>query len=160
MAHHHHLQSDHELINGEDRSFERSQKKKKTGLVCCEERGKQEEEKEVSRLRSELSSSEEKDDNGRERLKRHRIEMGGRVWIPDIWGQEDLLKDWIDYLSQHRQIVGEWRWQGKKCHVQGSSLGIKVSYEQLGDEVLEDRIEIGLGDSRHRLSSKIARISE
>ncbi|KAF4364211.1 hypothetical protein F8388_000163 [Cannabis sativa] len=60
------------------------------------DRGKQEEEKEVSRLRSELSSSEEKDDNGRERLKRHRIEMGGRVWIPDIWGQEDLLKDWID----------------------------------------------------------------
>ncbi|GMJ13910.1 Blue-light Inhibitor of Cryptochromes 1 [Hibiscus trionum] len=36
-------------------------------------------------------------DNGRERLKRHRIEMANsRVWIPDIWGQEELLKDWID----------------------------------------------------------------
>ncbi|KAL3532087.1 hypothetical protein ACH5RR_005608 [Cinchona calisaya] len=36
------------------------------------------------------------EDNGRERLKRHRVEVAGRVWIPDIWGQEDLLKDWID----------------------------------------------------------------
>ncbi|KAK8663081.1 hypothetical protein V6N13_024962 [Hibiscus sabdariffa] len=36
-------------------------------------------------------------DNGRERLKRHRIEMAkSRVWIPDIWGQEELLKDWVD----------------------------------------------------------------
>lgn len=33
---------------------------------------------------------------GRERLKRHRIEIAGRVWIPDTWGQEELLKDWID----------------------------------------------------------------
>ncbi|KAK9055420.1 hypothetical protein SSX86_026503 [Deinandra increscens subsp. villosa] len=33
---------------------------------------------------------------GREKLKRHRMEMAGRVWIPDIWGQEDLLKKWID----------------------------------------------------------------
>lgn len=35
-------------------------------------------------------------DCGGERLKRHRIEVAGRVWIPDIWGQEELLKDWID----------------------------------------------------------------
>lgn len=34
--------------------------------------------------------------NGRERLKRHRVEVAGRVWIPDMWGQEELLKDWID----------------------------------------------------------------
>ncbi|KAL7247827.1 hypothetical protein ACSBR2_002689 [Camellia fascicularis] len=34
--------------------------------------------------------------SGRERLKRHRVEVAGRVWIPDIWGQEELLKDWID----------------------------------------------------------------
>uniref|UniRef100_A0A2P2Q622 Protein BIC1 n=1 Tax=Rhizophora mucronata TaxID=61149 RepID=A0A2P2Q622_RHIMU len=33
---------------------------------------------------------------GRERLKRHRTEVAGRVWIPEIWGQEALLKDWID----------------------------------------------------------------
>lgn len=36
------------------------------------------------------------EDNGRERLKRHRIEVAGHVWIPEIWGQEELLKDWID----------------------------------------------------------------
>ncbi|CAA2970510.1 Hypothetical predicted protein [Olea europaea subsp. europaea] len=36
------------------------------------------------------------EDSGRERLKRHRVEVAGRVWIPDMWGQEDLLKDWID----------------------------------------------------------------
>lgn len=36
------------------------------------------------------------EDGGRERLKRHRVEVAGRVWIPDMWGQEDLLKDWID----------------------------------------------------------------
>ncbi|KAI4364064.1 hypothetical protein MLD38_020203 [Melastoma candidum] len=34
--------------------------------------------------------------NGRERLKRHRSEVAGRVWIPEIWGQEELLKDWVD----------------------------------------------------------------
>ncbi|CAI9760837.1 unnamed protein product [Fraxinus pennsylvanica] len=36
------------------------------------------------------------EDSGRERLKRHRVEVAGQVWIPDMWGQEDLLKDWID----------------------------------------------------------------
>ncbi|KAJ1379816.1 protein BIC1-like [Sesbania bispinosa] len=40
--------------------------------------------------------AEEAEDSGRERLKRHRIEVAGRVWIPEIWGQEELLKDWID----------------------------------------------------------------
>ncbi|CAI9097743.1 OLC1v1034224C1 [Oldenlandia corymbosa var. corymbosa] len=33
---------------------------------------------------------------GRERLKRHRVEVAGQVWIPEMWGQEGLLKDWID----------------------------------------------------------------
>ncbi|KAI3787011.1 hypothetical protein L1987_41159 [Smallanthus sonchifolius] len=36
------------------------------------------------------------EERGRERLKRHRVEMSGRVWIPDIWGHEDRLKSWID----------------------------------------------------------------
>ena len=40
-----------------------------------------------------LSSSS---DSGREKLKRHRLEVAGSVWIPDIWGQEELMKDWID----------------------------------------------------------------
>ncbi|PON42428.1 hypothetical protein PanWU01x14_281860 [Parasponia andersonii] len=44
----------------------------------------------------EKASTSEAEDNRRERLKRHRIEVAGRVWIPEIWGQEDLLKDWID----------------------------------------------------------------
>ncbi|KAL9255891.1 BIC1-like protein [Drosera capensis] len=35
-------------------------------------------------------------ESGRERLKRHRGEVVGQVWIPDIWEQEDSLKDWID----------------------------------------------------------------
>jgi hypothetical protein len=38
-------------------------------------------------------------ESGRERLKRHREEVAGRVLIPDTWGQEELLKDWIDYSS-------------------------------------------------------------
>lgn len=40
-----------------------------------------------------LAASE---DSGRERLKKHRVEVAGRVWIPDIWGQEEFLKDWVD----------------------------------------------------------------
>lgn len=42
---------------------------------------------------------------GRERLKRHWMEMAGRVWIPDIWGQEDLLKDWIDCSAFDSSLV-------------------------------------------------------
>ncbi|KAI3995141.1 hypothetical protein MKX01_031943 [Papaver californicum] len=34
--------------------------------------------------------------SGRERLKRHRSEVAGRVWIPDLWGHEKLLKEWTD----------------------------------------------------------------
>nr|CAN80332.1 hypothetical protein VITISV_018276 [Vitis vinifera] len=40
-----------------------------------------------------LASSE---DSGRERLKRHRVEVAGSVGIPDMWGQEELMKDWVD----------------------------------------------------------------
>ncbi|XP_050383141.1 protein BIC1 [Argentina anserina] len=36
------------------------------------------------------------EDSGRERLKKHRLEVAGRVWIPDVWGQEEFLKDWVD----------------------------------------------------------------
>lgn len=31
-----------------------------------------------------------------EKLKRNGVEVVGRVQVPEIWGQEDLLKDWID----------------------------------------------------------------
>ncbi|KAF8020317.1 hypothetical protein BT93_G0889 [Corymbia citriodora subsp. variegata] len=37
--------------------------------------------------------------SGRERLKRHRDEVAGRVPIPDSWGQESFLKDWMDYSA-------------------------------------------------------------
>ncbi|XP_019427354.1 PREDICTED: uncharacterized protein LOC109335650 isoform X2 [Lupinus angustifolius] len=36
------------------------------------------------------------EDSGRERLKKHRVEVAGKVWVPDIWGQEEQLKDWVD----------------------------------------------------------------
>lgn len=38
--------------------------------------------------------------DGRERLKRHRNEVAGRVRVPDLWGQEDFLKDWSDCTNQ------------------------------------------------------------
>ncbi|PIN25690.1 hypothetical protein CDL12_01569 [Handroanthus impetiginosus] len=43
--------------------------------------------------------------SGRERLKRHRVEVAGQVWIPDIWGQEDFLKDWIDCTAFDASLV-------------------------------------------------------
>ncbi|QCD98056.1 hypothetical protein DEO72_LG6g2772 [Vigna unguiculata] len=45
------------------------------------------------------------EDSGRERLKRHRVEVAGRVWIPDMWGQEELLKDWIDCAAFDAPLV-------------------------------------------------------
>ncbi|CAD6261015.1 unnamed protein product [Miscanthus lutarioriparius] len=41
----------------------------------------------------------------RERLKRHRREMAGRVWVPEMWGQEKLLKDWVDCAVFDRPMV-------------------------------------------------------
>ncbi|KAK4762481.1 hypothetical protein SAY86_008249 [Trapa natans] len=35
----------------------------------------------------------------REKLKRHRDEVAGRVTIPDSWGQEDHLTDWMEYST-------------------------------------------------------------
>ncbi|KAK4772926.1 hypothetical protein SAY87_027945 [Trapa incisa] len=45
------------------------------------------------------------DENGHERLKRHRTEVAGRVWIPDVWGQEDLLMDWVDCRAFDSPLV-------------------------------------------------------
>ncbi|KAE9465589.1 hypothetical protein C3L33_02514, partial [Rhododendron williamsianum] len=45
------------------------------------------------RVRAQASTASE---TARERLKRHRVEVAGRVWIPELWGQEELLKGWID----------------------------------------------------------------
>jgi len=41
----------------------------------------------------------------RERLKRHKREMAGRVWVPEMWGQEKLLKDWVDCAVFDRPLV-------------------------------------------------------
>ncbi|XP_010527628.1 PREDICTED: uncharacterized protein LOC104804934 [Tarenaya hassleriana] len=55
-----------------------------------EEQGKHEQEHEDGEEHG------EDDINGREKLNRHRRQVAGRVWIPEIWGQEEFLKDWID----------------------------------------------------------------
>ncbi|KAK8672145.1 hypothetical protein V6N13_110518 [Hibiscus sabdariffa] len=34
-----------------------------------------------------------------------REEDNGRVWIPEIWGQEELLKDWIDCSAFDESLV-------------------------------------------------------
>ncbi|KAJ1270875.1 hypothetical protein BS78_06G084500 [Paspalum vaginatum] len=44
-------------------------------------------------------------ESSRERLKRHRREMAGRVWVPEMWGQEKLLKDWVDCAVFDRPLV-------------------------------------------------------
>ncbi|XP_010514778.2 PREDICTED: uncharacterized protein LOC104790697 [Camelina sativa] len=37
--------------------------------------------------------------SGRERLKRHRDEVAGKVPIPDSWGKEGLLMGWMDFSA-------------------------------------------------------------
>lgn len=73
--------------------------------------------------------SEGMEENGRERLKRHRIEVAGHVWIPEIWGQEELLKDWIDcnafdaklinnnIMSARAALVQETRKKNSSCRL-------------------------------------------
>ncbi|XP_042487099.1 uncharacterized protein LOC122067336 [Macadamia integrifolia] len=47
----------------------------------------------------------DEDESGRERLKRHHKEVAGRVWIPEKWGKEELLKDWIDCSAFNASLV-------------------------------------------------------
>ncbi|KAJ6346463.1 hypothetical protein OIU77_029334 [Salix suchowensis] len=70
-------------------------------------------------------------DCGRERLRKHIEEVAGRVMIPDTWGQENLLKDWIDcstfdellapngISSARESLVAERR--------RGSSPGLRIA---------------------------------
>ncbi|CAM0904742.1 unnamed protein product [Alopecurus aequalis] len=51
------------------------------------------------------AAKEEEGESTRERLKRHRREMAGRVWVPEMWGQEKLLKDWLDCSAFDRPLV-------------------------------------------------------
>ncbi|GAU16077.1 hypothetical protein TSUD_339480 [Trifolium subterraneum] len=66
-----------------------------SSLICNKEK--------IDDEAKELTSVEEESE--RERLKRHRVEVAGRVWIPEIWGQEDLLKDWIDCTAFDAPLV-------------------------------------------------------
>lgn len=62
------------------------------------------EEREVEKLLH-PAAKEEEGESTRERLKRHRREMAGRVWVPEMWGQEKLLKDWMDCSAFDRPLV-------------------------------------------------------
>lgn len=42
---------------------------------------------------------------GSERLQRHRNQVAGSVWIPDVWGKEEFLKDWTDCVAFDRSLV-------------------------------------------------------
>ncbi|CAN0879514.1 Protein BIC1 [Linum grandiflorum] len=52
-------------------------------------------------------AAEEADEGwcGREKLKKHRKDVAGKVWIPETWGQEQLLKDWIDCSAFDASIM-------------------------------------------------------
>lgn len=62
------------------------------------------EQKKPTVAKEEAGAAEEQEST-RERLKRHRREMAGRVWVPEKWGQEKLLKDWVDCAVFDRPLV-------------------------------------------------------
>ncbi|GAB4833387.1 hypothetical protein Ancab_031630 [Ancistrocladus abbreviatus] len=62
---------------------------------------------------------QEEEESGRERLKRHRVEVAGRVWIPDIWGQEELLKDWVDCSAFDSALVTSSIMSARSALVEG-----------------------------------------
>ncbi|CAI8614844.1 unnamed protein product [Vicia faba] len=80
--------------------------KDKASFVCNKEKmasamdDVEVEAKELTTVDEELEEMSE-----RERLKRHRVEVAGRVWIPEIWGQEELLKDWIDCTAFDAPLI-------------------------------------------------------
>ena len=63
---------------------------------------------------------------GREKLKRHRVEMAGRVWIPDIWGQEDYLKDWIDCTVFDSSLGNNTIMSARKALVQEARSTVRI----------------------------------
>ncbi|XP_051131995.1 protein BIC1-like [Andrographis paniculata] len=69
--------------------------------LICEDEDEDEEEEEASSISIahvvEMETAPTAEDGGsRERLKKHWVEVAGRVRIPDTWAQESFLKDWID----------------------------------------------------------------
>ncbi|KAK2370056.1 protein BIC1 [Trifolium repens] len=47
----------------------------------------------------ELETTVVEEITGRERLKRHREEMKGKVKVPENWEKEKKLKEWVDYTK-------------------------------------------------------------
>ena len=85
-------------------------------------------EKKASRSREENAECSNSDklidekiseDCSRERLKRHRTEMAGRVWIPETWGQESLLKDWTDCTAFDKSLFPKGLMLAREALVQG-----------------------------------------
>ncbi|KAI3915802.1 hypothetical protein MKX01_013258 [Papaver californicum] len=70
------------------------------------------------------------EDSGREKLKRHRVEIAGRVWIPDSWGQEKLMKDWIDCSAFNASLVPVGLLSARQALIEdrrrANSIGLRV----------------------------------
>lgn len=77
-----------------------------------------------------IGSMAKPEDSAREKLKRHRVEVAGQVWIPDIWGQEELLKDWIDCSAFDASLVPNGIMSARSALVQegrrANSSGIRI----------------------------------
>ncbi|WOK97324.1 hypothetical protein Cni_G06032 [Canna indica] len=89
-------QEDSEIDASTTNNYEES-----TGGADQEEDGRPE----VAASSEEAVVEDKDDESGRERLRRHRMEMAGQVWIPEMWGQESMLKDWIDSSVFDRFLV-------------------------------------------------------
>ncbi|XWS59496.1 hypothetical protein CRYUN_Cryun08bG0127200 [Craigia yunnanensis] len=95
----------------------------------------------VVEVTKEATRSEEsmEEDNGRERLKRHRTEVAGRVWIPEIWGQEKLLKDWIDCSAFDASLVPSGNMSARAALVEegrrANSGGFRIENRQCNDDL-------------------------
>ncbi|KAI5592733.1 hypothetical protein BDE02_04G173500 [Populus trichocarpa] len=70
---------------------------------------------------------------GRERLKRHREEVSGKVMIPDTWGQENLLTDWIDYSSFDKLLAPKGITSAREALV-AEGRRARTSHQRLGVE--------------------------
>ncbi|KAG0492955.1 hypothetical protein HPP92_006025 [Vanilla planifolia] len=55
----------------------------------------------------------EKVETALERMKRHWSEAAGRVWVPEVWGQEELLREWSDCSAFERSLVSKELWAAR-----------------------------------------------
>ncbi|KAI3965008.1 hypothetical protein MKX01_013939 [Papaver californicum] len=77
------------------------------------------------------------EDSGREKLKRHRIEVAGRVWIPDSWGQEKLMKDWIDCSAFNASLVPAGLLSARQALIEdrrrANTIGLRMKETTVGE---------------------------